>query len=109
MKINILSLSAVILLCAASCSSENSLKVTSPDGRLSVSLYNDRSGMLCYNLVCDGDTLIMDSHLGFECADNGYVPSASWDVESSTSSHDGVWKPVWGKRSKVVDRITNYP
>lgn len=104
MKINILSLSAVILLFAASCSSENGLKVTSPDGRLSVSLYNDRSGMLCYNLVCDGDTLIMDSHLGFECADNGYVPSASWDVESSTSSHDGVWKPVWGKRSKVVDR-----
>lgn len=31
------------------------------------------------------------------------IPSGDWSVSVSERSHDGIWKPVWGKREQVKD------
>lgn len=47
--------------------------------------------------------MIKNSRLGYESVQDEMIPSGDWSVSVSEQSHDGIWKPVWGKREQVKD------
>jgi len=75
------------------------LAVESPDGhiRLVTAVSN---GVITYRVAVDGRPLIAESNLGPLFADGGYA----WDLKGSSESQvDEVRRPVFGKRSRVVN------
>lgn len=88
-----------------SCTSKvDNYTLSSPDGKLVLSVEQDSTGVWGYSFTGNGDKLINLSHLGYENEEKGMMPSADWSVSSLETSHDGVWKPVWGKREQVKDQ-----
>ena len=88
-----------------SCTSKvNNYTLSSPDGKLVLSVEQDSTGVWGYSFTGNGDKLINLSHLGYENEEKEMMPSADWSVFSWETSHDGVWKPVWGKREQVKDQ-----
>ena len=102
-----LCLPAMACLAIVSCScqpSADSFRVVSPDEALEVSVEKDSSGLYVYSFSDQGEELITSSHIGFKGKHQGMIPGKDWTVSASASSHDGVWKPVWGKRQEVKDQ-----
>lgn len=100
---------AVVLLglfCITSCSqkSDEYYRLISPDGKLVLSIQKDSMGLWEYSFIGNGERLIEDSRLGYVTAQENLIPSSDWSVSSSERSHDGIWKPVWGKREQVKDQ-----
>lgn len=88
-----------------SCTSKvDNYTLSSPDGKLVLSVEQDSTGVWGYSFTGNGDKLINLSHLGYENEEKRMMPSADWSVSSWETSHDGVWKPVWGKREQVKDQ-----
>ena len=85
-------------------SSTTGFQLLSPDGDLALSVEKDSAGLYVYSLADKGETLVVASRLGFEGVSQGQIPGADWQATASTASHDGVWKPVWGKRTEVKDQ-----
>ena len=85
-------------------SSTTGFQLLSPDGDLALSVEKDSAGLYVYSLADKGETLVAASRLGFEGVSQGRIPGSDWQVTASTASHDGVWKPVWGKRTEVKDQ-----
>ena len=78
----------------------------SPDGKLSVTVDLDAAGCFTYSLEANGRKLIAPSALGLDFGPAGKIPGPGWHVaNSSTRAVDSVWKPVWGKRASVPDRL----
>ena len=94
---------AVGLLHACSSGTKH-IQLTSPGGELTLSIEKDTAGLYTYSLADDAGQLIMPSRLGFEGVSQGYIPNPTWKTTMSSASHDGIWKPVWGKRAEVKDR-----
>ena len=96
---------ALGLFCIISCTSKvDNYTLSSPDGKLVLSVEQDSTGVWGYSFTGNGDKLINLSHLGYENEEKGMIPSADWSVFSWETSHDGIWKPVWGKREQVKDQ-----
>ncbi len=93
------------LISTSSCSlQKDSYTLSSPDGKLVVSVEKDSTGMFGYSFAGNGEKLIAPSRLGYESEKQGTIPSKEWTVSTTEASHDGIWKPVWGKRSEVKDQ-----
>ena len=80
------------------------IQLTSPGGGLTLSIEKDSAGLYTYSLTDDAGQLIMPSRLGFEGVSQESIPGPAWEAKVSSASHDGIWKPVWGKRAEVKDR-----
>lgn len=93
------------LSCVTSCSnrSDEVYILSSPDGRLSLTIQKDSIGLWEYSFIGNGEELIKNSRLGYESVQDEMIPSGDWSVSVSERSHDGIWKPVWGKREQVKD------
>ena len=104
-KVLFLFVMACLAIVPYSCqSSAGRFGVVSPDKALEVSVSKDSSGFYVYSFAAQGEELITASPVGFKGKHQGMIPDADWTVSASTSSHDGVWKPVWGKRKEVKDQ-----
>lgn len=77
---------------------EVSFTLKSPDKKLRMEFSVTTGGTLFYTFSADKKELIGKSELGLE----GVAPIQF--VDSKKKSVDDVWFPVWGKRSKVLDR-----
>jgi alpha-glucosidase len=78
---------------------------SSPDGRLEFTASLADDGGFTYTLRDRGTERISRSALGLAFGKNGSVPSTGWRGKPAANrSHDGVWKPLWGKRSVVPDQ-----
>lgn len=76
----------------------------SPDGNLSMEVVRLENGEFVYSFTAANEELIANSPLGFKLATGETVPSADWAVtKTSFTKVDGIWKPLWGKRSVVPD------
>lgn len=92
------------LFCIISCTSKvDNYTLSSPDGKIVLSVKQDSSGVWGYSFTGNGDTLINLSYLGYKNEKEEIIPSTDWSVSSLKTSHDGIWKPVWGKREQVKD------
>lgn len=98
-------LAACMITVFYSCNSATTrFQLYSPNGDLVLSVGKDTAGLYVYSLADKGEELISASQLGFEDMAQRRIPGADWKVTTSTASHDGVWKPVWGKRAEVKDQ-----
>lgn len=78
-------------------------QVTSPDGRIAVSVNLD-GGRLYYNVARDGKPVLDASRLGIvtrDCPD--MIDGFSID-RCDFTSNDEIWCPVWGEESEIADR-----
>jgi hypothetical protein len=77
--------------------------MTSPDGRLEMTLYMDGQGTPFYALEYQERDVILPSSLGFELSCGSFRDG--FEVQSvDTLTFDEVWEPVWGEE----DRIRNH-
>ena len=91
----------------ASCSSVTEMEqihtMTSPDGRLEMTLYMDGQGTPFYALEYQERNVILPSSLGFELSCGSFRDG--FEVQRiDTLTFDEVWEPVWGEE----DRIRNH-
>ena len=95
----VLSLS-ILSLGVSSCSGK---KISSPDGKITVTVYTDNDGSPFYSVTAEGNTVLEKSALGFELK-NGEDFSSGFTVTGiSRSSTDTVWEQVWGESRYVRD------
>lgn len=96
------SASLATLLGAASIAQAGS--VTSPDGRITVTINADNDGVPFYEVARDGKSLLAKSSLGFTFTDANPM-RRNFAIESeTTASVDSKWEQPWGERQWVADR-----
>ena len=106
MKIHTIFATALtVALSMTSCSKQSGdvFTLTSPDGKLELSVQKDSAGIWEYTFAGNKEELIKGSRLGYMSVSQGVIPSAEWPVSASEQWHEGIWKPVWGKRKEVKD------
>jgi len=90
-------LAAVFLI---SCGTGLEDSLSSPDGNIRI-LLTSREGNLEYSVSYRGESLILNSELGFTLKDHpafGLMPRST-----TPSSHRSEWEPIWGKQAKIPD------
>ena len=74
--------------------------VTSPDGRIAVSVDVNGEGTPIYNLTFDGEAIIENSPLGIVTSAVDFTSGLQL-VAINHSSSNTTWEPVWGESSKI--------
>ncbi len=77
--------------------------VTSPDGRISVTIDTDNEGKPFYEVERDGKELIARSQLGFNFTDEDPLRRNLKITAETTASGDETWEQPWGERRYVRD------
>ncbi len=96
------SASLAALLGAAAAAQAGS--VTSPDGRITVTIDADTDGVPFYEVSRDGKPLLAKSSLGFTFTDANPM-RRNFAIESeTTASVDTKWEQPWGERQWVADK-----
>ena len=99
----ILFFSVLVASCSSGTEMEQIHTMTSPDGRLQMTLYMDGQGAPFYALEYQERDVILPSSLGFELSCGSFRDG--FEVHSiDTLTFDEVWEPVWGEE----DRIRNH-
>ncbi len=99
-------LATVILFTA---NAQNKLPLRSPNGNLNAAFWVDENGTAMYSLDYKGKAVILPSALGLDLIntiDMTILPSLTKGlhiIQSSNSSTDSKWKPVWGEVSEIRD------
>ncbi|MCP5396036.1 MAG: glycoside hydrolase family 97 protein [Sphingomonadaceae bacterium] len=78
--------------------------VSSPDGRISVTLDADGEGIPYYSVSRDGKPLLAKSNLGFNFTDADPMRRNFEVVTEDSTSVDTRWEQPWGERRIVADR-----
>lgn len=78
--------------------------VSSPDGRISVTLDADGEGIPYYEITRDGKPLVAKSNLGFNFTDDDPMRRNFEVVTQKTASVDTTWEQPWGERRFVTDK-----
>jgi alpha-glucosidase len=98
----LLLLASCFVFLLSSCSSDQEVRLDSPDGRNSiVFILHDENAY--YQVIRDNRTVIDTSCLGFELKD--MLPlKGNFKMETATMSgnHDR-WEPAWGQRNRIRD------
>ncbi len=97
----------LVLIVAASAHGQSNLanpRVQSPDGRLNLSLGISQAGQPTFQVARDGRAIILPSRLGVRYAQSETPTTWKSLVTKSHGYHYGIWEPVWGERSQVVNR-----
>ena len=103
LKSLILFFSVLVVSCSSVTEMQNVHTMTSPDGRLEMTLYMDGQGTPFYALEYHEQDVILPSSLGFELSCGSFRDG--FEVQSvDTLTFDEVWEPVWGEE----DRIRNH-
>ena len=78
--------------------------VSSPDGRIAVSVTRDGDGRLSWQASRDGAPLIAPSALGFILADAPKIDRHLAITGETRAKRDSHWQQPWGERAQVRDR-----
>ncbi|MFL5602116.1 MAG: glycoside hydrolase family 97 N-terminal domain-containing protein, partial [Gemmatimonadaceae bacterium] len=92
----------VMTFTATVATAQDSLSVSSPDGRNKVSV-GVREGRLYYSLTRDGRPLIVPSTLGFAFKGAPKLQDGLRITGTNRSSHDETWTQPWGEVARVRD------
>ena len=76
-------------------------ELESPNGELEMEFSLESGGMPTYELEYKDETVIEESHLGFELKDAEDLLKNFRIKETKTTSYDETWNPVWGEESEV--------
>lgn len=97
----VLFVGALLSGCVAATESVSNV-VTSPDGRIVVTVDVTDDGVPIYSLLFDDEVVIDNSSLGIVTSDADFTSGLKLASLSHSSSNTS-WEPVWGERSVVVD------
>lgn len=78
-------------------------KVTSPDGRITLSVSTDHKGRLFYNMSRDNKPVLLQSRLGLILKDQPDMAEGFCITDCDFSSYDATWNPIWGEESSIRD------
>ena len=95
-------LAAIALLFAAPAALAGQT-VTSPDGRITVTLDTNGEGRPFYRVDLDGEAILTESRLGFLMADQDKLERRLKIVTTAEDSGDSTWEQPWGERRMVRD------
>lgn len=96
----ILFFSVLVASCSSVTEMEHVHTMTSPDGKLEMTLYMDEQGTPFYALEYQERNVILPSSLGFELSCGSFRDG--FEVQSvDTLSFDEIWEPVWGEEEKI--------
>jgi alpha-glucosidase len=102
MKRTILFFAFVHLLLVQHSFAADDYSVISPNGKLKINIHAsaalEAKGKLVYNISYNGKAVILNSNMGINGWDNGFVIE-----KEEKSSNNSVWKPVYGERSEIHD------
>lgn len=88
----------VFMACVCSCNSNHeNMCVTSPDGKIEVSISTDSA--LTYAVNVNGENLISPSRLGFVA--DGLTPTRDAKVSVTHSDFDETWTQPWGENKEI--------
>ncbi|MEN6455016.1 MAG: glycoside hydrolase family 97 N-terminal domain-containing protein, partial [Prolixibacteraceae bacterium] len=96
----------LLLLFCPGLSAQEVNTVSSPDGKLQLTITLTKEGQMNYAFQADNREFIRQSPLGYALDAGGTLPAAGWILKETTvrNSVRSVWKPVWGKREAVPDQ-----
>jgi len=77
--------------------------IKSPDGNMTMN-FELKDGVPVYQLSYKGKVVVKPSKLGLELKDDTGLTSGFVVANTSTSSFDETWEPVWGEWSKIRNR-----
>lgn len=77
-----------------------SQELKSPNGDFSM-LFELKEGKPTYQLNLKGNSIIKPSALGFELVDMPALLSDFEITNTSTSTYDETWEPIWGEQTKI--------
>jgi alpha-glucosidase len=92
----------VLLTLYATTTTVAQVRLTSPDGRNTVTV-EIRDGKLYYSVQRDAHPLLLPSMLGFEFRGSPPLRDSLRIVDSSRSSYDTTWTQPWGEVSRIRD------
>jgi len=99
-------ISTFIALLAARCllAAAEPWELSSPDGRVVVTVDLDDQGVVRYAVACGDKPIVLPSRLGLELRDAPSLDRGFRVLRGTQDSHDSTWKPVYGERSEIRDR-----
>ncbi|WP_128893269.1 glycoside hydrolase family 97 protein [Erythrobacter sp. HKB08] len=77
--------------------------VTSPDGRITVTVDTNGEGRPFYRVDLDGEPVLGESRLGFLLTDQDKLERRLAIISAEAASHDSTWEQPWGERQFVRD------
>ena len=99
-------LQIILALCLGlwmiSCQQEH-IKLTSPNGKLSLEFTLDEEGAPRYCLRHAGKNILLPSRLGLVLKDAPDLLTGFVLKEVKHDSHNDVWQPVWGEEAEIVN------
>ncbi|MGV8135617.1 MAG: glycoside hydrolase family 97 N-terminal domain-containing protein [Mangrovibacterium sp.] len=95
----------LLLLFCPGLSAQEVKTVSSPDGKLQLTITLTKEGQMSYAFKADNREFIQSSSLGYVADTDRTLPAAGWVLtETARNSVRSVWKPVWGKREAVPEQ-----
>jgi alpha-glucosidase len=93
----------ILFICFANMTfAAESFTVLSPDGKLKLNIHTANSsklkGELIYDISYKGIPVILNSNMGFNDWDSGFTIE-----REEKSTHNSIWKPLYGERSEIKD------
>lgn len=96
----IVSIFLIALLAPVAAFAADTAQVTSPDGKLSVSVMTE-NGRLYYAVARDGKSVLDPSQLGFRLSEQKGFEKGLEITAADTSTFDETWEQPWGERHFV--------
>jgi alpha-glucosidase len=97
MKFAAFAFALTLLVSVGARADETLATVSSPDGRLNVTVQADAEGRLAYRVDRNGKPLINASRLGFVLANAHQLDGGFKKLASRTAEHDEAWEQPWGE------------
>ncbi|MFC0525538.1 glycoside hydrolase family 97 catalytic domain-containing protein [Pontibacillus salicampi] len=84
-----------------SAAADTTQTITSPNGKVKVDVTLDKQGKPHYQVTYNGEKIVEPSSLGFEFKDQAPLQGDFTIVNTSTTTFNEDWKPVWGEKSSI--------
>lgn len=94
----------LIFIGTASCSVDENLELSSPDGQLHLQLSLNQNGEIYYQLDGFQNQLINPSKLGLVLKDDDSFSHSFKLIKTETSKKDEVWQAVWGENINIQNK-----
>lgn len=91
-----------------SCSDHFSTSLKSPKGAVQVKVFENTDGHLAYSMNFKGQPVLLESTLGMELRDHGFVGTDLKLVGVDSTGSKKTWRPLWGEDGVIIDDFKSY-
>lgn len=95
----------LLLIATTLFSCSKSIQITSPDGKITVTVGTGDSSAVLYSVAINDSIIIQNSRMGFILKDGQEVGKNLAIISFSETEVNQTWKPVYGERSEITDHF----